>query len=107
MARADLIDAWDGLQQRQGVALVGQFLQQAGIKADDARFDILDMADQFIKHEAVAVSWFTVQRIEDFLTAGFEPTAGKSDHLVRRLPGDDGNLPEGGKPPTACLACTL
>jgi hypothetical protein len=67
---ANEIDTGQGLQQRQGVLLLLQCFQQPGIEAGGARLDFLDMAHQFVKHEAVIGGQFPLQGIEDFLTAG-------------------------------------
>lgn len=87
---ADEIDTGQGLQQRQGVALLLQCFQKPGIEAGNARLDLLDMAHQFVKHEAVAGGQFPVQGIEDFRAAGLESATGKPEHLLRVLSGDDG-----------------
>ncbi len=78
------------MQQCQGIAFGLKFGQQAGIEACDAGFDFLDMPHQFVEDEVVAGGEVALQGVEDFLPAGFEPAAGQFEHLVGRLPGDDG-----------------
>lgn len=87
--RTDQIDAWDRLEQGQNVSLGFKFAEQANVEAGDTRFDLLDMSHQLIEHKAVARRQIALQGIEQFLPAGFQPTAGELEYLVRRLSVDD------------------
>ena len=87
---ADEIDTGQGLQQRQGVALLLQGIQQPVIEAGDGRLELLDMAHRFVQHEAVTGGQLPVQGIEEFRATGLESATGKAQHLTGRLTGDDG-----------------
>ena len=86
---ADQIDAGNGLQQCQGVALGFEPSQQSGIEAGDAGFDILDVPHQLVEHKAVAVRQIALQGFEDFFTTGLQPAAGMPQDFAGRFAGDD------------------
>ncbi len=69
---ADQVDAGNGLQQRQGVALGLELAEQASVKAYDTLLDLFDVLHQFVEDEAVAGRQIALQGIEQFLAAGLE-----------------------------------
>jgi len=44
----------------------------------------------FVEHKTVAGGSLALQGIEHIPATGFQPAAGQVEHLLRRLPGDDG-----------------
>jgi hypothetical protein len=83
---ADEIDARQGLQQGERIVLARQFGEQAGVETGDARFEFLDMPQQFVKNEHVTRGQFALQGIVQFLAAGFETSTGELKNLMRSLP---------------------
>lgn len=54
----DQIDAGDGLEQGQGMALGFQFRAQTGVEACQTRLDFREVLHQFVKHNAVTGGQF-------------------------------------------------
>ncbi len=87
--RADDVDTRQGLQQGQCIVLARQLSEQSRVETGDARFQFLDMPQQFVENEHMARGQFALEGIVQFLAASLETSTGEIEHLVRSLAVED------------------